>query len=103
MCGRFTLTSPADEISEYFRVLEDAKGSAQRRLQPRYNIAPTQPVACVRQTVSADTEPSTPGGPSARELVEMRCPLDDAAERLIETLPKDTPMVFHCHGGGRRS
>lgn len=72
MCGRFTLTTPTDEISEYFRVLEGLEGSARGRLRPRYNIAPTQPVACVRQTVAADTEPSTPGGPAVRELVEMR-------------------------------
>ena len=78
MCGRFTLTTPTDEISEYFRILEGVEGSARERLRPRYNIAPTQPVACVRQTVAADTEPSTPsgppapGGPPARELVEMR-------------------------------
>ncbi len=43
MCGRFTLTSPADEISGYFHVLADAE------LEPRYNIAPTQTVAAVRQ------------------------------------------------------
>ncbi len=28
-------------------------------------------------------------------------PFDEGAERLIETLPKDTPLVFHCHSGGR--
>ena len=72
MCGRFTLTTPTDEISEYFRVLEGMEGSGRGRLRPRYNIAPTQPVACVRQTVTAETEPSPPGVPPARELVEMR-------------------------------
>jgi len=72
MCGRFTLTTPTDEISEYFRILGGVEGSAPRRPRPRYNIAPTQPVACVRQTVAADTETETPGGPPARELVEMR-------------------------------
>lgn len=78
MCGRFTLTTPIDEISAYFRILEGVKDSARGRLRPRYNIAPTQPIACVRQTVASDTEPSTPGKPpvpggqSTRELVEMR-------------------------------
>ncbi len=72
MCGRFTLTTPTDEIFEYFRILEGVEGSAGGRPRPRYNIAPTQPVACVRQTVAGDTKPSTPGGPPARELVEMR-------------------------------
>jgi putative SOS response-associated peptidase YedK len=72
MCGRFTLTTPTDEISEYFRILEGLEGSARGRLRPRYNIAPTQPVACVRRTATSDTEPSTPGGSPARELVELR-------------------------------
>jgi monothiol glutaredoxin len=27
--------------------------------------------------------------------------LDDAAMAQIETLPKDTPLAFHCHHGGR--
>jgi monothiol glutaredoxin len=27
--------------------------------------------------------------------------LDDAAMASIETLPKDTPLAFHCHHGGR--
>lgn len=60
MCGRFTLTTPTDELAEYFRILEGGMPSARGRLVPRYNIAPTQPVACVRQALSE------------RELVEMR-------------------------------
>ena len=41
MCGRFALTSTASEIAEIFQVdvLPD--------VLPRYNIAPTTPVACV--------------------------------------------------------
>jgi monothiol glutaredoxin len=27
--------------------------------------------------------------------------LDDAAMAAIEALPKDTPLAFHCHHGGR--
>lgn len=27
--------------------------------------------------------------------------LDEEAARYIESLPKDTPLVFHCHHGGR--
>jgi monothiol glutaredoxin len=27
--------------------------------------------------------------------------LDDAAMASIEALPKDTPLAFHCHTGGR--
>ena len=55
MCGRFTLTSPVDEISGYFRVLTDAA------LEPRYNIAPTQPVVAVRVREGGD-----------RRLAELR-------------------------------
>ncbi len=37
----------------------------------------------------------------AKAKIQAAVPFDEAAERLIETLPKDTPLVFHCHGGGR--
>ena len=64
MCGRFTLTNPSDELAGYFNVL------VKTQLQPRYNIAPTQPVACVRrQPAEADGAP--PGGPP-NELLDMR-------------------------------
>jgi putative SOS response-associated peptidase YedK len=42
MCGRFNLTASGEEIAEAFD-LDEAP-----RLAPRYNIAPTQPVAVVR-------------------------------------------------------
>ena len=45
MCGRFTLTSPASKLVEFFSLLEP-----KIQLEPRYNIAPTQLVACIRQT-----------------------------------------------------
>ncbi len=37
----------------------------------------------------------------AKARIEAAVPFDEDAERLIETLTKDTPIVFHCHGGGR--
>lgn len=37
----------------------------------------------------------------AKAQIEAAVPFDAAAERLIATLPKDTALVFHCHGGGR--
>ncbi len=42
-------------------------------------------------------------GPDERAKAQIKAaaPLDAAAEQLIETLPRDTPIVFHCHGGGR--
>lgn len=42
MCGRFTLLVPGEELAQHFDVQETPS------LAPRYNIAPTQPVAAVR-------------------------------------------------------
>lgn len=42
MCGRYTLTTPAELIAEVFEVEESAG------LEPRYNIAPTQEAPIVR-------------------------------------------------------
>jgi putative SOS response-associated peptidase YedK len=44
MCGRFTLTTSAQQVAEHFGLAEMPE------LSPRYNIAPTQPVAIVRGT-----------------------------------------------------
>lgn len=46
MCGRFTLTADPNKIRESFPWLNVPEG-AQQSIQPRYNIAPTQPVAVV--------------------------------------------------------
>ncbi len=43
MCGRFTLTADPDQLREAFPWLEIPEGA----LTPRYNIAPSQPVAVV--------------------------------------------------------
>jgi putative SOS response-associated peptidase YedK len=43
MCTRFTLATPADEVADFFG-LPDVPD-----LPPRYNVAPSQPVACVRR------------------------------------------------------
>jgi putative SOS response-associated peptidase YedK len=42
MCGRFALFASGDELAERFRLAEAPA------LPPRYNVAPTQPVAAVR-------------------------------------------------------
>jgi putative SOS response-associated peptidase YedK len=42
MCGRFTLRTPATELVEPFEL------AMTPALEPRYNIAPTQPIAVVR-------------------------------------------------------
>ncbi len=43
MCGRFTLSVDPDELRERFDLLVTPE------FEPRYNIAPTQPIAIVRQ------------------------------------------------------
>jgi putative SOS response-associated peptidase YedK len=50
MCGRFTLRTPAKDIAEIFSLAEVPD------LRPRYNIAPTQPVAAVRLDKQAHRE-----------------------------------------------
>jgi monothiol glutaredoxin len=42
-------------------------------------------------------------GPDERAKAQIKAsaPFDAAAERRIETLPKDTPLVFYCHSGER--
>ena len=42
MCGRFILTRPGEVIAEVFGL------EAVPRIEPRYNIAPTQPIAIAR-------------------------------------------------------
>jgi putative SOS response-associated peptidase YedK len=56
MCGRFTLTTPAQTLAVQFDLAEVPA------LEPRYNVAPTQPVAAVR--IASEGE--------ERELVLMR-------------------------------
>lgn len=50
MCGRFTLTTDPKKITEAF----DAKAPDQ--LTPRYNIAPTQPIAVIANNNRAQVE-----------------------------------------------
>jgi putative SOS response-associated peptidase YedK len=42
MCGRFVLITPGKSLAEHFRLAEEPS------LEPRYNIAPTQPVAIIK-------------------------------------------------------
>ncbi len=48
MCGRFTLTATADEIIDTFSGLTIPSGYESQA--PRYNIAPSQPIAVVPNT-----------------------------------------------------
>lgn len=51
MCGRFVLTATPEEMATLFDLPEEPK-----QLAPRYNIAPTQPVAIVRTDRTGDRE-----------------------------------------------
>jgi putative SOS response-associated peptidase YedK len=51
MCGRFTLTLDPGELQESLNL-----GEITFEYQPRYNIAPTQPVAVVREAQSRKVE-----------------------------------------------
>src|SRR5574338_42434 len=42
MCGRFTLTADPEKIREAFPYVD-----VPEEIQPRYNVAPTQPVAVI--------------------------------------------------------
>jgi putative SOS response-associated peptidase YedK len=50
MCSRYSLTSPPEAVRSYFRYDNPAV------FPPRYNIAPSQPVAIVRNTPSGGRE-----------------------------------------------
>jgi putative SOS response-associated peptidase YedK len=43
MCGRYRMSRADKQIAEYFDIADEIEWS------PRYNIAPAQPVAVVRQ------------------------------------------------------
>lgn len=59
MCGRFTLRAPVSAVVEHFAVEGEVPA-----LTPRYNVAPTQPVAVVRV--------GGQGPQSCRELATLR-------------------------------
>jgi putative SOS response-associated peptidase YedK len=50
MCSRYTLTSPHEAVRAHFRYLNEAV------FPPRFNIAPSQPVAIVRNTPKHERE-----------------------------------------------
>ncbi|MFO7663194.1 MAG: SOS response-associated peptidase [Chloroflexota bacterium] len=50
MCGRFSLAATGDEIKDHYTLQELPF------VEPRYNIAPTQPVAAVRLSHRGDRE-----------------------------------------------
>jgi len=50
MCGRFALSAPVDQIRNHFGLQEEVI------LAPRYNIAPSQPVAAIREGEAGESE-----------------------------------------------
>ena len=50
MCSRYSLTSPPEAVRDMFGYVNEAE------FPPRYNIAPTEPVAIVRTSHSGDRE-----------------------------------------------
>ncbi|NJN87658.1 MAG: SOS response-associated peptidase [Leptolyngbyaceae cyanobacterium SL_7_1] len=50
MCGRFTLTQPADAIAQHFNLGQVPL------FEPRYNVAPTQAVAVVRADLQQERQ-----------------------------------------------
>jgi len=77
MCGRFALVADPATVATHFALAELPA------LEPRYNIAPTQAVAVIRQSATA-------ADPLARELVWLRwglvphwAPDPSAAARMI--------------------
>jgi putative SOS response-associated peptidase YedK len=62
VCGRFTLASPAETIAETFELADPGEIP---ELAPRYNIAPTEPVAAVRVARGGDGRPG-------RRVLELR-------------------------------
>jgi putative SOS response-associated peptidase YedK len=83
MCGRFTLTTPGEDLAETFG-LDEVPDVA-----PRFNIAPTQPVAAVRRIPAGAPKslsllrwgllPSWPREPRGRTLL-----INARAESLAE-------------------
>jgi putative SOS response-associated peptidase YedK len=71
MCGRYTLIASAEAI----RLLFDLPAFDERLVTPRYNIAPTQPIAVVRET------------PKGREILPMRWGLFPAWAKDPNRLP----------------
>lgn len=51
MCSRYSLTSPAEAVRAYFKLAETPPP-----YPARYNIAPTQPVAVIRQSLKGMAE-----------------------------------------------
>ena len=124
MCGRFTLHQATEDVAAAFAVEQTLLD-----LKPRYNIAPTQPVACVIQQESRVLQhlqwglvPSWAREPSVgarminaraetvavkpafkRALTHGRCVIPASGYYEWKRRPhgqQAVPMLFHLAGGG---
>lgn len=77
MCGRFALAATAEELRDLFDLARDVDG---RLAEPRYNIAPTQPILVVRNA------------PRGREALAMRWGLIPSWVKD----PKDFPLLINA-------
>ena len=84
MCGRFALTATADALRAFFEATE------LERHEPRYNIAPTQPIAMIR---AVDGSLRRPGSNlPERETVLVRWGLLPSWVKD----PKDFPLLINA-------
>jgi putative SOS response-associated peptidase YedK len=92
MCSRYTLTSPHEAVRAYFGYLNEAV------FPPRYNIAPSQPVAIVRNTYKHEPEMALAGlyenwlGADGSEIETMAI-LTTAANRDLEHIHDRMPVI----------
>jgi hypothetical protein len=84
MCGRFTLRTSSRDLVEIFQLLREPD------LTPRYNIAPTQPVAVIRQV------------DGHRELSMMRWGLVPAWSKDPKSGPRSAAPLQHYNEVSRK-
>jgi putative SOS response-associated peptidase YedK len=89
VCGRFTLTDPDPRL---LRMRFDLSDSAEIEQEPRYNVAPTDPVLAVRVNEQGEREP----GRLRWGLIPGKADPDDFSRNLInaraETIAEAAPF-----------
>lgn len=84
MCGRFALTATADALQAFFETTE------LERHEPRFNIAPTQPIVMIRS--NADTRQRPGDNRPQRETIFVRWGLLPSWAKD----PKDFPLLINA-------
>jgi putative SOS response-associated peptidase YedK len=83
MCGRATLSSPAEDVADLFEVEPIDIGPA------RFNIAPTQPILTVRAQRPSATEPTKPHEESESDGARR----EHEGDAVHHDLPGGTPVA----------